>query len=96
MGKSLSSLLASLTSSGPAALMKDTWVFVISECGHIILEKASFTKVADKEGQSGSEKVVRDFHWEQFTKNKRYKPVKRDDWKWKRGSLDSISTLCIK
>lgn len=45
--------LAGLTSSGPAALMEDTWFLVISKCGHIILEKASFTKVADKEDKSG-------------------------------------------
>lgn len=80
MGKSSPSLLARLTSSGPAALTKDAWFLVISECGHIILEKSLFTKVADKEDKSGLEKVVQDFHWEQFTKSKWYKPVKRDDF----------------
>lgn len=36
--------------------------------------------VADKEDESCLEKVIQDVHWEQLTKSKRYKPVKRDDF----------------
>lgn len=48
MYKSSLSLLAGHASSGATALKKNIWFQEISQCGDIILEELSFTKVGQR------------------------------------------------
>lgn len=80
MGKSSPPLLASLANSGQTGLTKDTWVLIVSEGDHIILEKLFSQKCLTKRMRMVWKRLLQDCRWEQFTESKLYKPVKINDF----------------